>query len=128
MNEKTLTVEQCSKLSLYILMTTKTREGEAATWEKLAEEKKEDGSPKYIHAADNAQFWRELDADLREILRAWRREHGQLSEYHGEPGGARGVPRLYPGNRNAVGRGFSPALLLLVLGGGLRRLPPLGAG
>ena len=25
----------------------------------------------------------------------------------------------YPGNRNAVGRGFSPALLLLVLGGGL---------
>lgn len=39
MNEKTLTEEQCSKLSLYILMTTKTREGEAATWEKLAEEK-----------------------------------------------------------------------------------------
>ena len=37
--------------------------------EKLAEEKKEDGSPKYIHAADNAQFWRELDADLRKILR-----------------------------------------------------------
>lgn len=26
MNEKTLTAEQCSKLSLYILMTTKTRE------------------------------------------------------------------------------------------------------
>ena len=61
MNGKTLTAEQCSKLSLYILMTTKTREGEA--------EKKEDGSPKYIHAADNAQFWRELDADLRKILR-----------------------------------------------------------
>lgn len=46
-----------------------TREGEAEAWEKLAEEKKEDGSPKYIHAADNAQFWRELDADLRKILR-----------------------------------------------------------
>lgn len=28
MNGKTLTAEQCSKLSLYILMTTKTREGE----------------------------------------------------------------------------------------------------
>lgn len=69
MNGKTLTAEQCSKLSLYILMTTKTREGEAEAWEKLAEEKKEDGSPKYIHAADNAQFWRELDADLRKILR-----------------------------------------------------------
>ena len=67
MNGKTLTAEQCSKLSLYILMTTKTREG--AAWEKLAEEKNEDGSPKYVHAADNARFWRELDADLREILR-----------------------------------------------------------
>lgn len=42
MNGKTLTAEQCSKLSLYILMTTKTREGEAEAWEKLAEEKKED--------------------------------------------------------------------------------------
>lgn len=58
MNGKTLTAEQCSKLSLYILMTTKTREGEAEAWEKLAEEKKEDGSPKYIHAADNAQLQR----------------------------------------------------------------------
>ena len=38
MNGKTLTAEQCSKLSLYILMTTKTREGEAEAWEKLAEE------------------------------------------------------------------------------------------
>lgn len=34
MNGKTLTAEQCSKLSLYILMTTKTREGEAEAWEK----------------------------------------------------------------------------------------------
>ena len=42
MNGKTLTAEQCSKLSLYILMTAKTREGEAEAWEKLAEEKKED--------------------------------------------------------------------------------------
>lgn len=98
MNGKTLTAEQCSKLSLYILMTTKTREGEAEAWEKLAEEKKEDGSPKYIHAADNAQFWRELDADLRKILRDLWREHEQLPEYHGKPGGAGGVPRLYPGD------------------------------
>lgn len=69
MNEKTLTAEQCSKLSLYILMTT--REGEAATREKLAEEKKEDGSPKYIHAADNAQFWREFDDLLLEEDEEW---------------------------------------------------------
>lgn len=69
MNGKTLTAEQCSKLSIYILMTTKHRQGEAEAWEKLAEEKKEDGSPKFIHAADNARFWREFDAELREILR-----------------------------------------------------------
>lgn len=50
-------------------MTTKTREGEAETWEKLAEEKNEDGSAKYIHAAGNAQFWRELNAELKEIMR-----------------------------------------------------------
>lgn len=30
MNGKTLTAEQCSKLSLYILMTTKTRAGAAS--------------------------------------------------------------------------------------------------
>ena len=49
MNGKTLTAEQCSKLSLYILMTTKTREGEAAAWEKLAEEKNED----FVSLADD---------------------------------------------------------------------------
>lgn len=69
MSTKELTSEQRSKLSLYILMTTKTREGEAEAWEKLTEEKNEDGSPKYVHAADNALFWKELDADLNEILR-----------------------------------------------------------
>ena len=69
MNGKTLTPEQCSKLSIYILMTTKTREGEVETWEKLAEEKNEDGSAKYIQAAGNAQFWRELNAELKEIMR-----------------------------------------------------------
>ena len=69
MGRKELTAEQCSNLSLYILMTAKTREGEASAWERLAEEKKEDGTPKYIHAADNARFWRELDADLSEIQR-----------------------------------------------------------
>ena len=36
MNGKTLTAEQCSKLSLYILMTTKTREGEAEAWSNVA--------------------------------------------------------------------------------------------
>lgn len=98
MNGKTLTAEQCSKLSLYILMTTKTREGEAEAWEKLAEEKKEDGSPKYIHAADNAQFGESSTQTSAKYFGIWRREHEQLPEYHGKPGGAGGVPRLYPGD------------------------------
>ena len=68
MDGKTLTIKQYYRLSLYIYMTTQTREDTAAYWEELAEEKNEDGSPKYIHAAGNAQFWRELDADLHKIL------------------------------------------------------------
>lgn len=55
----TLTKGQWSTLTTYLLMTTKYREGEAKAWEKLAEEREEDGSIKYKNAASNAQFWRE---------------------------------------------------------------------
>ena len=72
MNGKTLTAEQCSKLSLYILMTTKTREGEAEAWEKLAEEKKEDGSPKYIHAADKRSFGENSTQTSAKYFGIWR--------------------------------------------------------
>lgn len=98
MNEKTLTAEQCSKLSLYILMTTKTREGEAATWEKLAEEKKEDGSPNISTPPTTRSFGKSSTQTSAKYCGLWRREHGQLSEYHGKPGGAGDVPRLYPGD------------------------------
>ena len=57
-----------------------------------------------------------------------KRRNEHFRENHGEPGGVGKPPPGNPGNRNAVGRGFSPALLLLMLGGGLRRLPPPGAG
>ena len=48
MNEKTLTSEQRATLIAYILMTTKMREEEAA--------------------AANAQYWRELQTKLTEII------------------------------------------------------------
>jgi hypothetical protein len=99
MNGKTLTAEQCSKLSLYILMTTKTREGEAEAWEKLAEEKKEDGSPRNISTPPTTRSFGESSTQTSaKYFGIWRREHEQLPEYHGKPGGAGGVPRLYPGD------------------------------
>lgn len=68
MNEKTLTSEQRATLIAYILMTTKMREEEAAAWDKLAEEKTADGQPRFRHAAANAQYWRELQTKLTEII------------------------------------------------------------
>ncbi len=63
----TLTNEQWSGLTIYILITTKFREREAEAWEKLAAEKNPDGTPRYQNAAGNAMFWREMTARLEEI-------------------------------------------------------------
>lgn len=75
MNEKTLTSEQRATLIAYILMTTKMREEEAAAWERLAEEKTagerqrfQGERPRFQHAAANAQYWRELQTKLTEIV------------------------------------------------------------
>lgn len=67
--EKTITMtrEQWATLTTYLLMSTKHREGEAKAWAELAEEKAEDGSPKYMNAAGNAEYWRELVTDIEEI-------------------------------------------------------------
>ena len=67
--EKTVTMtrEQWTTLTTYLLMSTKHREGEAKAWAELAEEKAEDGSPKYMNADKNAEYWRELVTDIEEI-------------------------------------------------------------
>lgn len=65
----TLTNEEWSTLTTYLLITTKHREGEAKVWAELAEEREEDGSVKYKNAASNAQFWRETIEMLEEIRR-----------------------------------------------------------
>ena len=61
----TLTEEEWTDLTTYILITTKHRVSEAEAWEKLAAEKCPDGSPRFPNAADNATFWREMTHKLR---------------------------------------------------------------
>ena len=63
----TLTEEEWTDLTTYILITTKHRVSEAEAWEKLAAEKCPDGSPRFPKAADNATFWREMSAKLERI-------------------------------------------------------------
>lgn len=66
----TLTNELCSTLQCYILMTTKHREGEIKAWEELTQETDENGAPKFKNAAGNAQFWRDIEPQLQQILKA----------------------------------------------------------
>lgn len=67
--EKTVTMtrKQWTTLTIYLLMSTKHREGEAKAWAELAEEKAEDGSPKYKNAAWHAEYWWEIVTDIEEI-------------------------------------------------------------
>lgn len=59
-NEKTVTLtrEEWCKLTTYILMTTQYRKGELEAWERLSQEKEEDGTPTFKNAESNAEFWR----------------------------------------------------------------------
>lgn len=63
-----LTYEEINTITCYILMTTKYREGEAEAWERLATEKKPDGSLKFPNAKRNAQFWRKQQKELTAII------------------------------------------------------------
>ena len=63
----TLTNEQWNKLTCYILMTTQYRKREREAWEALSKELDDDGTPRFKHAASNAQYYAELDADLEKI-------------------------------------------------------------
>lgn len=63
----TLTNDQWSTLTCYLLMTTQHRKGEREAWEKLATETNADGSPKFKNAASNAQYYAELEQALEEI-------------------------------------------------------------
>ena len=69
-----LSRNEAVKLEMLLLMTTKFREGELATYKKLAEEKDEDGNPLFPHAEDNIEFWAEqcqmMDSIQKRIYQA----------------------------------------------------------
>ena len=48
-------------------MSTNYRNEEAKAWAKLAQEKDEDGKPKYKNAESNARFWEETKAIIEFI-------------------------------------------------------------
>jgi hypothetical protein len=68
MKTLTLTDGQASTLRMVLLLTTQYREKEIDAWENLSKELKDDGTPKYPHAAGNANWWRKENATISEIL------------------------------------------------------------
>lgn len=67
-----LTDDQLSTLHFYLLTTTRARQDEVETWERLAAETKPDGTPLYENAAANADYCRTQSADIESILATLR--------------------------------------------------------
>ena len=65
----TMTNGQWAMLQCYLLMTTHYREDEIRTWTDLAQEKKEDGTPRYKNAESNARFWIDLSSEINQALK-----------------------------------------------------------
>lgn len=63
----TMTHEQATTLVCYLLMTTNYRKGEREAWERLATEKKEDGTPRFPNAPSNAKFWADTEKEIEAI-------------------------------------------------------------
>lgn len=66
----TLTDEQASTLEVYLLITTKYRQGEIEASESLSRELDENGSPKYPKMKSNAKWWRKVNGTIEEIKTA----------------------------------------------------------
>ena len=64
----TLTNVQWNKLYIYLLTATNYRKEQISAWEELARKTNPDGSPEYPNATDNAEYLRELERDLSEIV------------------------------------------------------------
>ena len=67
-----LTNDQLSALTVYLLTTTRARQDEVETWERLAAETKPDGTPQYKNAAANADYCRTHAAAIESILATLR--------------------------------------------------------
>ena len=63
----TLTNAQWNRLTTFLLMTTRYRNGELEAWEKLSLEKNEDGTPTFKNAQSNIEFWRGMIEDIEAI-------------------------------------------------------------
>ena len=64
----TLTNAQWNKLYMYLLTTTNYRKEQISALEELARKTNPDGSPMYPNAAGNAEYCRQLEHDLSEII------------------------------------------------------------
>lgn len=64
-----LTEKQAKDLKTYLLITQYHRKEVYKTCKDLAEEKNEDGTAKYPLMAKNAEFWKEQNEAMEEILK-----------------------------------------------------------
>lgn len=71
-----LTNDQISTLTVYLLTTTRARQDEVETWERLVAETKPDGTPQYKNAATNADYCRAQSTDIESVLAALRAARG----------------------------------------------------
>ena len=63
----TMTNDEWVSLYNYLFDTSRHIDGEQKAWERLAKEKKEDGSAKFHNAAGNAEYYRQT----RKKLAGW---------------------------------------------------------
>lgn len=66
----TLTNRLWNILQFYILSNTQDRKERLKAWEELAQETDENGEPKFKKAASNAEFLRDMELQLQQILKA----------------------------------------------------------
>lgn len=64
-----MTNEQWSRLTTYLIMTTKYREKEYQAWKDLAEETDENGNKMFKNAESNAEYWKGLIEDIEVITK-----------------------------------------------------------
>ena len=63
-----MSADDWSTLICYIHLTYQHRKAETAAWETLAAETKEDGTPRFPNAVENAKYFSELDGKLARIV------------------------------------------------------------
>lgn len=65
-----LTDEQAGLLSVYLLITTRSRNEECEACKHLAEELNEDGTERFSKMRRNAEWWENTNAVIENIIKA----------------------------------------------------------